>query len=375
MQKISKIVTITPKTPPYVCGIGDYTINLAKHCKADHNVNIDLLVEKGCQDASKPVNILPYIENWSLESCQKTIQWLQAENVKTLILQYGPGLYLHQGYDRNIIKFWQECATKFKTLLIAHETYYWFIKYPGTWINGIIQQYVFNSLVKNSHHIFCGSELYIKHIKHFSNSPNKVHYLPIPNNIPPQYLSTTEKQALRQKLGIAPQEIVLILFGCLASIRQNWVKNLDISLKKLGYSVTWLLLGEAKSVKVPFYNPVIRPSYLSAQDLSHYLQISDLLLMPHEFGIGAKRTSLMSALEHGIPVIGTDGRLTDSFLRQLPGIFLAPDDNYQVFQEQLISVLQQRFNLEDALTTTQKYYQNNLSWNAVTKTLLPYLQS
>ncbi|MBD2391660.1 glycosyltransferase family 4 protein [Aphanizomenon flos-aquae FACHB-1416] len=373
MNKFNQLVTITPKTHPHVCGVGDYTVNLAKYCKTYHNIDIDLLVEKGCQATSEPVNILPYIEDWSLESCQKTINRLEAENVRTVILQYAPGLYLKKGYDRNFIIFWQECAKRFKTLLIAHETYYWFIKYPGTWVNGIIQQYVLRSIVNTSHHIFCGSELYLKHIKRFSNSHDKIHYLPIPNNIPPQYFSDEQKQALRHHLGIPPQQIVLILFGCLASIRQNWVENLDVYLRKLGYSITWLLLGEAKSVKIHFCNPVIRPGYLSAQGLSYHLQISDLLLMPHEFGVSAKRTSLMSALEHGLPVVGTDARLTDSFLRQLSSIFLSPDGNYQAFQEQLLNVLQQRSNLKGAIQVTQEYYQSNLSWNAVTTTLLPYL--
>ena len=375
MQNILKVVTITPKVPPYICGIGDYTINLAKYCKHYQGVDINLLVEKSCQPASEPVTILPYIENWSIESCRKIIHWLQEEKVKTVILQYAPGLYLHKGYNKDLIIFWKECAKKFQTLLIVHETYYWFIKYPGTWLKGIVKQYVLCSLVRTSDHIFCGSELYLNHIKRFSNNSEKIHYLPIPNNIPPQYFSDNQKQALRQKLEISPQQIVLTLFGCLASIRQNWVKKLDIYLKEIGYSVTWLLLGEAKHVQISFCNPVIRPGTLSAQDLSYYLQISDVLLMPHEFGIGAKRTSLMSAIEHGIPVVGTDARLTDSFLRQLPSIFLVSDGNYRAFQEQLINILQQKSNLENAIQLTQEYYQKHLSWKNVIQILLPYLQA
>ncbi|MBF2066607.1 MAG: glycosyltransferase [Calothrix sp. C42_A2020_038] len=374
MHKLTQTVIITAKTSLHVCGVGDYSINLSTYLKKHCGLELDLIVEKSCKSSSEPVTIIPYVDNWSKTGCRKLLNLLEAENVKTVILQYTPRLYTSKEYNLNLIKFWQECSKKFQTLLIAHETYYWFLKYPGTWVNGLFQQYILYKLVQSSHHIFCGSELYLKQIKRFSNSSEKIHYLPIPNNISPQLLSVEEKHALRQKIDIAPKQIVLLLFGCLASIRQDWVASLDNYLHNSDYAVTWLLLGEAKSVTVPFKNPVLRPGYLTSNELSHYLQISDLLLMPHEFGVSAKRTSLMSALEHGLPVVGTYGRLTDSFLYKLPSLFLAPDKDYSVFQEQVLNTISRRANLHNAIQETQHYYHSHLSWLAVTQTLLPYLQ-
>lgn len=375
MHKLSKTVIITRRTYPHICGIGDYSIQLATHFKADFNLELALIVEQSCKAYSETISIVPYVDNWSKSGFEKLLNWLESQEVKTIIFQYAPLLYSSKGANLSLINFWHECAQRFQTILIAHETYYWFLKYPGTWIPGLFQQYMLGYLVHASHHVFCSSEPYLKQIKRFSKNTEKIHYLPIPNNISPQLLSSEEKQALRQKIGIAPKQIVLILFGCLASIRQDWVASLDNYLHNSDYDVTWLLLGEAKSVTVPCKNPALRPGYLTSNELSHYLQISDLLLMPHEFGVSAKRGSLMSAFEHGLPVVGTHGRLTDSFLYKLPSLFLAPDRDYSVFKEQVLNTLLKRANLHNAIQQTQQYYHTHLSWSAVTQILLPYLQS
>jgi glycosyltransferase involved in cell wall biosynthesis len=373
MERLDKIATITGRVHPHNCGVGDYTINLAVECKQQLGINLDIVVEKGCKESIEPVKIFSAVESWSKDGWQKLLEWLKAEKVEIVILQYTPWLYSPKGYNLALLEFWQQCHKSFETLLIVHETYFWFVKYPGTWGVGILQQYVLRSLIHSSHHVFCASELYLDRLKRFSNSKNKIHYLPIPSNIPQQKLSVEQKQTLRQKLEIAPKQLVLTLFGCGESILLDWISALDSSLSD-NHPIVWVLLGNAQSLKVTLQNVTIRPGYLAPIELSHYLQISDLMLMPHRFGISAKRTSLMSALEHGLPVVGTDGMFTDSFLRQLPSLFLAPENSYSAFEKQLLNSLTQLPELDTLAKVTQEYYEKNLSWSVVTKTLLPYLQ-
>ncbi|HBB32222.1 MAG TPA: hypothetical protein DDZ80_23720 [Cyanobacteria bacterium UBA8803] len=375
MQQLAKIVILTAKVHPHICGVGDYSINLATYCQTQLNINIDLIVEQGCQASSEPVTILPYVESWSKPGLQKLFTFLDTQNVETVILQYTPWLYSPKGFVPDLLDFWKQCTKRFQTLLIAHETYSWFLKYPGTWLLGILQQYVLRELVRSSDRVFSGSEPYLHRLKRFSNHPERIHYLPIPNNILFQRLTRTHKQELRQKLAILPEHMVLTLFGCIGSIWQPWISALDSCLLQNKYPVVWLLLGNAQSLSLPFQNPVIRPGYLSQTEFSHYLQLSSLMLMPHEFGISAKRTSLMSALEHGIPVIGTDGMLTDSFFRKLPSIVLSPDHNYSKFEQQILNSLTQLPSLHQLAQRTQDYYKQHLSWSVVTQTLLPYLQN
>ncbi len=373
ISAMTTTVIITGRVHPHVCGVGDYSINLANYFKTEFNLKVNIIAGQGCQALSEPVSIFPYVENWSKQGLQKLLNFLETEKVETVILQYTPWLYSHKGFNLELIQFWKECAKKFKTLLIAHETYSWFLKYPGTWVVGLLQQYVLQNLVRSSHQVFSGSELYLHRLRRFSKHPEKIHYLPIPNNISPKIASTDQKQELRQKLGITAEQIVLTLFGCGGSIWQHWISRLDSFLIEQKHPIVWLLLGDAQSLSLSFQTLVVRPGYLTPVELSYYLQIADLMLMPHEFGVSAKRGSLVSALNHSLPIVGTDGLLTDSFLRQLPSIFLVPDGHYLDFEKQVLNTLSKLPTLHHSAQASQDYYHQHLSWPIVTQTLLPYL--
>jgi glycosyltransferase involved in cell wall biosynthesis len=374
MPSFSDTVTITAKTSPHVCGVGDYTVNLATHLKAHYGLGLDLVVEKSCLPSTTPIVVLPTVEDWTPESFQTLFTQLKQARVKTVILQYTCWLYSPKGFSLALLPFWQQCSQHFQTILVAHETYYWSLKYPGTWIKGIIQQYVLQQLVRHSDRVCCSSEPYIQQLLRYTQKQDKIHQLPIPSNIPPQAFSSQERMELRQSLGITlEQRPVLTLFGCYASIQQSWLAQLDQTLQALGKPVAWLLLGDAKKIDVPLHNPVIRPGFLDAADLSHHLQISDLMLLPHEFGISAKRTSLMAGLEHGIPVIGTKGQLTDSFFDDIESVSLVSDRDYPAFELEVLNFLDRPSSLSDLVVSGQDYYAKHLSWAVVAKTLATFL--
>jgi glycosyltransferase involved in cell wall biosynthesis len=374
MASFSDTVTITAKTSPHVCGVGDYTVNLATHLKAYYDLGLDLIVEKSCLPSTTPIVVLPTVEDWTPESFQTLFTQLQQAKVKTVILQYTCWMYSPQGFSLALLPFWQQCSQHFQTILVAHETYYWSLKYPGTWLKGIIQQYVLQQLVRSSDRICCSSEPYIQQLHRYTHQNNQIHHLPIPSNVPLKLFSTTERMELRKSLGITPeQRQVLTLFGCHASIQQSWLAQLDQRLQELDKPVAWLLLGDAKKIDLPLYNPVIRPGFLDAVSLSHHLQISDLMLLPHEFGISAKRTSLMAALEHGIPVIGTAGQLTDSFFHEIASVRLVSDRDYPAFEAEVLKFLDQPSPLSDLVISGQDYYAKHLSWDVVAKTLATFL--
>lgn len=66
------------------------------------------------------------------------------------------------------------------------------------------------------------------------------------------------------------------------------------------------------------------PGDLSADSLSHHLQTCDLLLQPYADGASTRRTTLMTALAHGIPVVTTIGRLSEAFWRDSDAVTAVP---------------------------------------------------
>lgn len=59
---------------------------------------------------------------------------------------------------------------------------------------------------------------------------------------------------------------------------------------------------------------------LDAAGLSQRLQACDVLVQPYPDGASTRRTTLMAALSHGVPVVTTVGRLSESFWRDSDAI-------------------------------------------------------
>jgi glycosyltransferase involved in cell wall biosynthesis len=59
---------------------------------------------------------------------------------------------------------------------------------------------------------------------------------------------------------------------------------------------------------------------LGAAELSAHLQACDLMVQPYVDGASTRRTTLMAALAHGLPVVTTTGRLSEPFWSGSPAI-------------------------------------------------------
>jgi glycosyltransferase involved in cell wall biosynthesis len=63
---------------------------------------------------------------------------------------------------------------------------------------------------------------------------------------------------------------------------------------------------------------------ISATSLSCHLQACDLLMQPYPDGASTRRTTLMAALAHGVPVVTTVGRLSESFWSDSDAVAAVP---------------------------------------------------
>jgi glycosyltransferase involved in cell wall biosynthesis len=82
--------------------------------------------------------------------------------------------------------------------------------------------------------------------------------------------------------------------------------------------------GELASQSRELANRIHGTGYLAAADLSRHVASCDLMVQPYPDGVSSRRTSLMVALSHGIPAVGTTGHLTEPFWSESNAVALAP---------------------------------------------------
>ena len=69
----------------------------------------------------------------------------------------------------------------------------------------------------------------------------------------------------------------------------------------------------------------VRPGWLTKESLAEMVSAADVFLAPFKDGASTRRTSVMAALQHGVPVVSTDGPHTDRvFTTPDSGVVLAP---------------------------------------------------
>jgi glycosyltransferase involved in cell wall biosynthesis len=66
---------------------------------------------------------------------------------------------------------------------------------------------------------------------------------------------------------------------------------------------------------------------LPAADLSKHLSACDVMVQPFGDGVSGRRTSVMNALAHGLPVVTTSGHLTEALWAESGAVMLAPAED------------------------------------------------
>jgi len=86
---------------------------------------------------------------------------------------------------------------------------------------------------------------------------------------------------------------------------------------------------------------LVAPGTLAAEEIPPHLAACDILLQPYPDGVSSRRTSLMAGLALGLPIVTTDGALTEPLWRDSGAVALAPAGDAGAFVEQVERMLAQ----------------------------------
>jgi len=139
--------------------------------------------------------------------------------------------------------------------------------------------------------------------------------LPVGSNLPDGRLG---RDAARRSLGAQADDIVLVTFAASpAGHRQDLVSAAARGVVGMGRSCVLLVLGVGNTVPpgVPPEVCISRPGHLPDAELARQLAAGDIFVAPYVDGVSTRRTALMAALQHALPVVGTVTVRSDRVLR------------------------------------------------------------
>jgi glycosyltransferase involved in cell wall biosynthesis len=367
MEKI-RFAIVTRRLPPAHCGIGDYSVCLANALRTlGHHV--DLISGEG--EAGIKIDAC----DWRRDSWGRVLSLLGELQPSHVLLQFTPQLYLTSNELEGtfLTEFWGVCRKKWHSSLIIHETYFLAWWYPPSWIRGRRERQLLRELVSLSNQNFSASHPLVEEMLAWDPGSH-VSVLPIGSNIP---MVTADRDDIRERNGFEPRDVVITLFGGGNSLRwlAGHVTATDRLLRQKGIGLRWVLLGGVPGGWFNLKSPYISLGRMSESDISEWLQASDIFILPHFAGLCAKRGTLMAAMGHSLPVVGTDTEMTDQFWRNVGGVSLVSRWSARRFATAVMSLASDKNKMVQYGKLNQIYFDNNFTWECIAAKLLRVLVS
>ncbi|HEX6186630.1 MAG TPA: glycosyltransferase family 4 protein [Pyrinomonadaceae bacterium] len=188
-------------------------------------------------------------------------------------------------------------------------------------------------------------------------------WLPVGSNIPVAE-APTKSPPIRQRYLNGSGRLV----GHFGSYDANTFELLLKSASQLiKHDATLLLMGHGSDQtraallegNPTLANRVHATGSLSAAELSRHLVACDLMLQPYIDGVSSRRTSTMTALAHGVPVVTTTGKFTEPLWTASDAVALAPAHDVDALVRSAAQLLPNEMAKQRLAAAAKKLYEEH----------------
>jgi hypothetical protein len=109
------------------------------------------------------------------------------------------------------------------------------------------------------------------------------------------------------------------------------------------------------------------------EEVSALLAASDLCLAPIVDGVSSRRTTVVAALAHGLPIIGTDGICTDDVFRGTDACRLVPPGDSQGFVRDLETLVADAERRRQGSRAARALFDGHFTWDLIARAYVAHL--
>jgi glycosyltransferase involved in cell wall biosynthesis len=350
-------------------GVGDYTLNLASEFHRDGH-EVILICSRSEISFQPPFRIISIGGSWQLADFNKAALALKEVNPDWIFLQYIPGAFNRYTVPWLLIYFALRLV-RFRTRFITvfHETYVRFdhrkVKYIYISVGQRILAYL---LSKFSAQLITSIDRYENQLKRWNKNVTKIL---IGSNILPVKISDEEILNIRTIVSPSGGPIVST-FGL-----RNHVPLLNVfqELNKKRPEVTLLICGNLRA-DIENYAPSLKDhiyitGHQKSEQVFKYLKTSDVFIIldyvspEGEGGTCNKSGSLAAAFSTGLPIIGTQGDMTNGELINEQALSFVPYNDPFRGSESLLAILNSSEIRNQFKKKSIDFYKSHLQWNTI----------
>lgn len=353
-----KILFITGAEPPLKDGIGDYTVRLVDTLKKSRGLEVEVISSKD-------------IRSWNIFGVVDIACRVKDKDIDVVHIQYPSSKFRRTIALAFLPLFIKLKSRKTKVVTTLHE---FSISYPVNRLRQLIM-------------ILFSDRVVVSDAKEFKrlagNWPgafikNKLVVIPIGSNIDVYEADAEIKEKFFKEHRLEPKAVIVSFFGF---IHKN--KGVEILLDTLvvlknnKIPVFLVFIGELKPddpyhrriqhliVSLGLEDSLYLTGYCTANQASGFLFMSDLCVLPFLDGATFRRTTLITALSHGLAVITTKagGYVPEGFIDG-SNIVLVPVNDKKTLAEAITSLGQDNA-LRKKIGTAAREFSERFSWDNI----------
>lgn len=316
-----RVLIVTGEFPPRQGGIADYTANLADHL-AGCGIEIIVLTSpapagRASSSEHQAFQILPTVKNWGFGCWRKIKDVARSHRVDLVHLQYQAAMYdLHPAI--HLLPWWLHRRMDIAIAMTLHDFSVPYL-FPKA---GSLRDVTLRLLIRGCDGVIATNLEDLARLAEI-HPPSRRFHIPIGSNVYPRPPEAYDRAAWRDRLGIDPNELLIAYFGLL-----NHSKGVPTLLEALrllldvGRPAHLLMIGAGVGDSDPtnaIYREEIKREIEQLQVESHvtwtgqgtleaisgHLLAADVAALCFKDGASFRRTTLLAALAHGLPVLTT----------------------------------------------------------------------
>lgn len=369
-----KVLILSGTYPPLKCGVGAYSLLFMEALKKK-GIEVQLLTSQG---ALKAEGVYPEIKVWKMSALPQIIEFIQKLKPNIIDLQY-PTIAYRRKIFANLLPFLLRLkGIKIPIVTTFHE--FTEVGYPGK-LRSLL-------LILLSQHVILKNKADLEILKRIFFW-KKFTPIPVGSAIRINHpLAKEEKQVEKTLNNEEEKKYLLIYFGFIDESKgiDDLIKCIQI-LHSRGLPTKVLIIGNFDPQKNAYHqylanlvntlkldSTISWLGFLPENMISIFLQKAAIAVFPFKKGVSLRRTTVIAALTHGLPVITTLGKYTTSDFINGKNIILIEPKNPTVLAKTIEELLQNQTLLQ-TLKRNSKIFAQSFTWETIADNSKKFYQS
>jgi len=376
---------VTGEYPPAGGGVSDYTFAVANAlASAGDEVNVWCPAGANTEFANPEpsrVNVHAIAGTWSARDLERVDAALDALPApRRLLVQWVPHAFGKRSVNVRFCRWVRSRARRGDVLdLMVHEPGLGFGE--GSFAHNAaaaVHRLMLTLLLSNARRVWISIPAWADTLRRFAlgRADLEFRWLPIPSTIAVDRSSDVAAR-LRAQTLLRSDGVIVGHFSTYPADVRNALHEIIPPLLANFPEVQVQLLGRGSEAAAEELRTVagLRAGRIKASGdlvstaLSSHLQICDVMLQPYADGASTRRTTLMAALAHGVPVVTTYGKLSEDFWRSTDAVSVAPAGDTAAIGAALSELLRDPARQRQMAVLARETYEQRFSLRRVIDTL------